>query len=146
MLSQWYSGVVRHKFGSKIMSREPIPECKKPCLWFVLSSVPPAREKYSPPDRLVGIVMSGTVGSDTRRGMFVLSTEYRVSSSGVEMLFARHYHRSAIHEDKYGERGQDTKTTSLHPSVILPAPNVTTQSTPFSLHSAVMSRISDQGV
>ena len=66
-----------------------MPECRKPCLWFVLSSVPPAREKYSPPLRLVGMVMRGTVGSATLVGMLVLSTEYLASWSGVEMLLAR---------------------------------------------------------
>lgn len=88
VLSQWYSGVVRQSSGSRMMSREPMPECKKPCLWCVLSSVPPAREKYSPPESDVGIVMRGTVGSATLVGILVLSTEYFASCSGVDMSFA----------------------------------------------------------
>jgi hypothetical protein len=103
--SQWYSGVVRQRSGSRTISLEPMPECKKPCLWFVESSVPPASEKYcqhleerivdsgdqhtSPPDRLVGMVMRGTVGSLMFSGMSWLSTEYRASSFGSLMLFAR---------------------------------------------------------
>jgi hypothetical protein len=73
--SQWYSGVVKHSSGSRTFNLEPMPECRKPCLWLVESSVPPAKEKYSPPDRLVGMVMSGTVGCFTFDGISMLSTE-----------------------------------------------------------------------
>jgi hypothetical protein len=90
VLSQWYAGVVRQSSGSRMMSLEPMPECRKPCLWLVESSVPPASEKYSPPERLVGMVMSGTVGCLTSVGGAVLSSEYCASCSGEVMVFARH--------------------------------------------------------
>lgn len=57
------------------MSFDPMPEWRKPCFCFVESSVPPAKEKYSPPERLVGMVIRGTVGSFTSDGIFELSTE-----------------------------------------------------------------------
>ena len=46
-------------------------------------------EHTSPPDRLVGIVISGTTGSFILDGKSVLSTEYRASWEGLLMSFAR---------------------------------------------------------
>ena len=66
-----------------------MPVWRKASLCLVRSLVPPAREKYSPPDREVGMVMSGIVGGWTGRAGELASTEYRPSSLGVVMLFAR---------------------------------------------------------
>lgn len=59
-----------------MMSFTPMPEWRKPCFCCVESSVPPASEKYSPPERLVGMVTSGIVGWLMVDGGLLLPTAY----------------------------------------------------------------------
>jgi len=98
-----------------MLSFDPMPECRKPCLWFVESSVPPAREKYSPPDKLVGIVISGTVGCFTSDGMSVLSTEYRASCFDSLISFAKHW-RVSSRATLIGRKSSPAQQASHHQS------------------------------
>lgn len=43
-------------------SEAPMRECRKAVFWRVVSLVPPARAKYSPPERVVGMQISGILG------------------------------------------------------------------------------------
>jgi hypothetical protein len=56
-----------------------------------MSSVPPAREKYSPPDKDVGMQMRGIAGGFTPVLGVLASIEYPARSLGSIMLFARAY-------------------------------------------------------
>jgi hypothetical protein len=57
------------------MRLAPIPGYRKACLWCVVSSVPPAREKYSPREMEVGMQIRGIVGGLTFVGGVGSSTE-----------------------------------------------------------------------
>lgn len=52
---------MRQSSASRTMSETPMPGWRKACLCYVvMSSVPPAKEKYSPPEREVGMHIRGT--------------------------------------------------------------------------------------
>lgn len=68
-----------------------MPECKKATFCCVASLVPPARAKYSPPERVVGMHISGIEGRKIWDGGFGAPRAKVESWDGVEMLFARHW-------------------------------------------------------
>lgn len=58
--------------------------------WDVVSFVSPARTKYSLPESVVGMVVSGIVGREMCAGGLGTPRAYVASYEGVEMAFARH--------------------------------------------------------
>jgi len=59
--SQYLSGVVVVRRGSRITSLGPEEPSMKGCLRWVVGWVPPARSEYSPPEREVGMEIMGMV-------------------------------------------------------------------------------------
>lgn len=89
--SQWNAGVVAHSAGSRITRLAPMPECRKPIFCLVASLVPPARAKYSPPERVVGMQIRGIAGREMCKGGLGAPRAKGERCEGVEMLFARHW-------------------------------------------------------
>jgi len=55
------SGVVVESSGERTTSEGPQAPSMKPCFWWVIGWVPPARLEYSPPLREVGMLRIGRV-------------------------------------------------------------------------------------
>ena len=73
--------------GSRIMRSDPIDGCENISLWDVRLSVAPAKGEYSPPDREVGMLMTGIIHG-FRFG--VLAVRHNLARpSNVETLFAK---------------------------------------------------------
>lgn len=75
--------------GSRMMRSAPICGWEKAALWLFRKSVAPAKGEYSPPEREVGMLITGSVGG-FKLGVWTSVVSF-ARSSRIVALFAIAY-------------------------------------------------------